>query len=1187
MNSGAQTLAGIGVLKESSRFVPHPSKQLRNELLVLTMWFKGQIVRCLLDSGATHNFASEDWVKRERLRLEEKDPAFTVTMGDGRSLEIKSKCTPLLWLSLDGFEWSGSFQVIPMSEQYDMILGKPWLTDFNPAIDFRTNSLSLLHEGKSYRFQATSGKPKQACLGEKQSLEPELLPEFMNVAQARKELRRGAELIIVELLEGEGDHEAPVPSHDWLGQARIMVQGEKREAVSELLQRHQARFPKELPKRLPPERDIEHEISVEPGNRPPSRPPLRLSQPHLDELKKQLEDLLEHGFIERSSSPYGAPVFFVKKADGSLRLVCDWRALNKVTVKTQACLPSIEDLFDTVQGAKYFSRLDLKSGYHQVRIKEQDIPKTAINTPFGHFQFRVMGFGLTNAPATFMSLMNKVLSPYLRVCVVVFLDDILIFSHTWKDHLQHLDQVLAALGSEQLYCNLRKCEFAAELIKFLGHILTGSTIAPDPEKLEAVRSWPCPKSVKDVRRFLGFANYFRRFIKDYSKVSRCLEQLTGRYQKFLWTEAHQQAFNVLRHALVSAPVLLLPDVGRPFRVISDASDEAIGGVLLQRDEHEHWHPVAFTSRRLRPEERNYHAMERETLAALHALRTWKLYLFKPFELITDNQGVTYLKSKTGLTKREARWIEFLADFDVTIVHRPGRENIADALSRLPAGPGNAAAITLEETTLIKRKLKKGYRVDRKMRQIIETLTRNPDGRSSIQERYIWDGRTGKLYLKDGDNRRLCIPYGQLRRQLLDLGHKCLSSGHPGRDRTYLRISRNYYWPRMGRDVARFVRSCDVCQRMKGDRPKQCPLSPLDIPKQPWQSIGMDFSTGLPVSAQGNDTILTFIDRLTKQAHFVPTRATIDAEGTVDLYLQHVFRLHGLSESIVSDRDPRFTSEFYQRVFDRLGVKLKMSTANHPQSDGQTERAHRVIAQILRTVVNHRQNNWEEMLPWCEFAFNDMVQASTCETPFFLNYGFHPLSAPEAAFSTTVHAGDWQERQQEARSVVKDSIQAAIDDQARMADRSRQDRPIEVGDQVLVHKDYLSTPVSRDQPCVKLRPLWLGPFKVLETPSRSTARLDLPSWCRAHKVMNQAALKKYHKDDTLHGPPSRPPAPIVDADGFQRYIVEKVLSHRRFRGRKQYLVKWRGYQDPTWEPEAFLLDEDGSPIIPLKEYLEQL
>ena len=346
---------------------------------------------------------------------------------------------------------------------------------------------------------------------------------------------------------------------------KVEANGSKHQELLALLRKHAQSFPSELPKSLPPLRSVNHDIDIVGCDSPPSRPPIRLSQPELDELQRQLEDLLRRGFIEPSKSPFGAPVFFVKKADGTLRLVCDWRQLNKVTIKTQACLPSVDDLFDTVQGSRYFSRLDLMSGYNQVRVNPPDIPKTAINTAFGHFQFTVMGFGLTNAPATFTALMNHILRPFLRRSVVVFLDDILIFSRSWQDHLKHLDEVLSALEQEKMFCKPSKCLFAASKVKFLGHVVSGECLEADPDKLSVVQTWPCPESVSDVRKFLGFANFFRRFIERFAAISRPLEELTGKYAQFCWTPACQRAFDCLRQALVSAPVLRLPDTNKLFR----------------------------------------------------------------------------------------------------------------------------------------------------------------------------------------------------------------------------------------------------------------------------------------------------------------------------------------------------------------------------------------------------------------------------------------------------------------------------------------------------------------------------------------------------------------------------------------------------------------------------------------------
>lgn len=1154
--------------------------KLEHDLLITQVRVGRHSARCLIDSGATHNFAAAEWIEEAGITTSENQAEISLTMADGRRQLLKETVTPRLRLDIGGHVSWETLTVIPL-QGYDMVLGMPWLSRQNPDVDFTNNIVTLSGEGGNHNVTVTcvsrddppdntvTGAPRDDPLDDDDGAYP---AEFMSIKQARRALKKGAQCIIVTVQEDS--------SPDATAELRVKVDGNQRAELLNVLDKHSSCFPKELPMELPPRRRTDHEIDVEAGAKPPSRPPYRLSQPELGELQRQLEKLLQHGFIEPSKSPFGAPVFFVKKADGSLRLVCDWRPLNNITVKTQACLPNIDDLFDTVRGARYFSKLDLMSGYHQVRIREEDIPKTAVNTPFGQFQFRVMGFGLTNAPATFMSMMNDVLRPFLRKCVIVFLDDILVFSHSWAEHLCHLDCVLSALEKEKLYCKRTKCEFAATSLKFLGHIISGQTIGPDPEKLQAVESWSTPRSVTDIRRFLGFANYFRRFIQDYATIAQPLEVLTGKHTRFAWGSLQQQAFNALKQALISAPVLRLADVTKPFRVVTDASDTALGGVLLQQESSAAWLPIAYTSRRLRPEEQNYTAMERETLAVLHALRVWKLYLFAHFDVITDNQGVKYLRTKTNVSKREARWIDFLADFDFTIVHCPGRENMADALSRSIAN----VEVTLQQDEQLQELLASGYAADNDFKSIVSGLVHRDE---QLQRRYHWDSSQERLYLKDNPEWRLCVPVGPLRRRLLGLCHDSISSGHPGRDRTYTRLARSYYWPRMGRFVARYVKACRVCQRSKGNKSRENRLQPLPVPSTPWECIGMDFITDLPTSPQGNDAILTFIDRLTKQAHFVATNITTNAHGVAELYMQHVYRLHGLSKSIVSDRDPRFTAELYRAIFRRLGVRLDFSTANHPQTDGVTERVHRTIGQILRSAVNHRQNNWEEILPMCEFAYNDMVQGSTCETPFYLNYGHHPLSAADPLLSAEGTSCDeaqcWIDCQKSALNEARDSIQDAIRSQEIYANRTRHNSRFRAGDQVMVHRDYMTTSVSRDQPCSKLKPRWFGPFTV-EKSFGSTVRLELPRTCRAHPVFNTAALKMYLTDEVNPQPPA--PPPVIDQDGHERFIVEAVISERRHYGRQQYLVKWKGYDEPTWEPASYLMDESGSPIVPLHIYLQK-
>ena len=1198
MNQRVQSLAGASSAPEASlgqlSTPSAPAGHIWNQLLVVRANVSGNIALCLIDSGATHNFVASRFVAEFNLPSRRLSKPMTIVLADGDSQKLADHEVSNVTLCIDSFSTQIDLVVADLS-RYDVILGKPWLWSADPQISFRRNELKLF-DGSSYIITQgiSSNIDKPVAHVSAPLPEPLLcvLPQphspkglkfdnnfIISGKQARKLLRQGSQgfLAVVSCLDGGRCCINSVESVKSVG-----VTGDRYTELAKILDGHKDCFPVKPPVSLPPRREIEHEIVLQPGEPPPSSPAIRLSRPHMDELQRQIEDLLHRKVIEPSKSPYGAPVFFVKKADGSLRLVCDWRQLNRITIKNKACLPNIEDLFDTVLGTQYFSKLDLMSGYHQVRVKESDIPKTAVNTPLGHFQFRVMGFGLTNAPATFMSLMTHVLRPYLRKFVVVFLDDILIFSKSWKEHLQHIDIVLGTLKKEGLYCKPSKCEFAKTQISYLGHVLTGHTIAPDPDKISTVADWPRPTSISEVRQFLGFSNYFRRFIASYSNISRPLEEISGKHSKFLWSTEREAAFRRLKSCLLNAPVLHIADCTKPLRVSTDASDFALGGVLEQETVPGSWHPIAFTSRRLTAAEKNYTALERETLAVVHALRTWRIYLHMHFELYTDNRGLTFWQSKKHMSRREARWLEFLAEFDFSLKHRPGNQNVADPVSRRPDLQLSPITLTVQEDAEFSKLLSQGYAKDKQFQSVIQRLLSNQRG--AFHDKYTWVSDTGRLYLTEPDCWRLCIPVGPLRIKLLQAHHDCPTAGHPGRDRTYARVARNYYWPGIGRDVKLFVQSCDSCQRFKSNRAKAGLLQPLPVPARPWDDIGMDFVVGLPVSSQGYDAILTFVDRLSKCVHFVPTSSSVSAKETASLYVSNVFRLHGLSKSIVCDRDPRFAAEFFREVCHHLGVDLKMSTANHPQTDGCTERVHRVLGDVLRCFVNHHQDNWVQVLPLCEYAINATPSESTKESPFFLNFGQHPNSPCDFLFplSNPPDSICWVKSQTDAINIARDCLTAAQVRQSIYADQKRYDVDFQEGDEVLVHRDFLITSTARDQPCSKLRPKWFGPFPIVKKLSSTAYKLKLPSDSRAHPVFNVSALKPYVANSFPDRAQPKPP-PITDMDGNTRYMVDEILREKQ-RGRQTfYLVKWTGYDEPTWEPQSYLQDEDGRDIKQLKAF----
>ena len=380
-------------------------------------------------------------------------------------------------------------------------------------------------------------------------------------------------------------------------------------------------FSEKLPEYLPPSRDVDHKIDLLPGSQPHSRPPYRMSEAELTELKCQLDILLRAGYIRPSKSPWGAPILFVPKKNGGLRMCIDYRVLNKMTVKNKYPIPRADDLLDRLKDAKIFSKIDLVAGYHQIRISEEDIPKTAFRSRYGLYEFTVLTFGLTNAPASFQALVNDILGDFLDKFVLVYLDDILVYSETEKEHAEHLQKVFEVLRKHSLFAKPSKCVFGQLEVEYLGHIVSSKGVQVDPAKIEALSSWPAPMDIHELRSFLGLANYYRRFVKSYSDIAKPLLNLL-KQGNWKWEHKEEESFFNLKNALCNTPVLQLFDSDLPVRVKTDCSDYAYGGVLSQLFADGLWHLVAFESKKLNPAQSRYATHERELLGLVHCLKTW-------------------------------------------------------------------------------------------------------------------------------------------------------------------------------------------------------------------------------------------------------------------------------------------------------------------------------------------------------------------------------------------------------------------------------------------------------------------------------------------------------------------------------------------------------------------------------------
>ncbi|KAD3642317.1 hypothetical protein E3N88_31541 [Mikania micrantha] len=980
--------------------------------------------------------------------------------------------------------------LLPMQiGDFDIILGMDWLTMHRATIDCHSKRVifgDILHP--EYIYQGTH--PRKSL-------------KIISAIKAQKLISHGCEgfLASIKDVSKGAPHLKDIP----------------------IVQDYSDVFPEELPG-LPPEREVEFTIDLIPGSEPISKAPYRMAPLELKELKEQLQELLELGFIRPSVSPWGAPVLFVKKKDGSMRLCIDYRELNKITIRNRYPLLRIDDLFDQLQGAKFFSKIDLRSGYHQLKIRDQDVSKTAFRTRYEHYEFLVMPFGLTNAPAVFMDLMNRVFHDYLDRFVIVFIDDILVFSKSKDEHEDHLCTVLETLRKKKLYAKFSKCEFWLEQVAFLGHVVSAEGITMDPAKVEAITKWPRPTSVTEVRSFLGLAGYYRRFVEGLSILALPLTQLMRKGVKFTWNDERENCFEELKTRLVSAPILTLPSGSGGYQIYSDASKKGLGCVLMQ-----HGKVIAYVSRQLKPYEVNYPTHDLELAAVVFALKIWRHYLYgETCDIFTDHKSLKYIFTQKELNMRQRRWLELLKDYDANIQYHPGKANVvADALSRKSSGglaclsfqlqiisdldkmevvlqfdqsDGYLARLKLE-SDLITR-IKETQQHDAELWVILQNLEVGKQSEFRVDKQgVVWCGK------------RLCVPNdANLRESLLSEAHSSPFSIHPGSTKMYRDLRQNFWWSGMKEDVAKYVAHCLTCQQVKIEHQRASGmLQPLDIPVWKWDDVSMDFVTGLPKTFKKNDAIWVVIDRLTKSAHFLAIQQGSSVGRLADIFTQNIIRLHGTPSSIVSDRDPRFTSHFWKGLQKAYGTKLRFSTAFHPQTDGQSERTIQTLEDMLRACALEWSGNWDEYLCLVEFAYNNSWQASIDMAPFELLYGRKcraPICWNEVG-EKVIEGPELVRITNEKVAIAREKLKEAQTRQKSYADQHRRDLEFKVGEHVFL-KVSPCRGVRRFGIKGKLSPRFIGPFEILERVGEVSYRLALPpQLSHVHNVFHVSLLRGYN------------------------------------------------------------------------------
>lgn len=1093
----------------------HEEESQRENIFHTRCLINGKVCMVIIDGGSCTNVASARLVSKLNLATKPHPRPYKLQWlsKDG---EVQVRQQVEVDVSIGKYNDKVLCDVVPMEASH-LLLGRPWQFDKRANHDGYTNKISFMHQDKKIVLKPLS--PQEVCEDQKKMRE-KLLQEKREKEKVSKTLesekkretleRKKSEQKKSETLEVRESYLATKSEVKRLFRAKqslyilfcknqILTTNtfddfEVPSSVKTLLQDFQDMFPPNVPSGLPPLRGIEHQIDLIPGASLPNRPAYRSNPQETKEIQRQVDELISKGWVRDSMSPCAVPVILVPKKDGTWRMCSDCRALNNITIKYRHPIPRLDDLLDELHGACYFSKIDLKSGYNQIRIREGDEWKTAFKTKYGLYEWLVMPFGLTNAPSTFMRLMNHILREFIGKFVVVYFDDILIYSTSLDLHIDHLKSVLTVLREEQLYANLEKCIFCTNHVVFLGFVVSSKGVQVDEEKVRAIQEWPTPKSVTEVRSFHGLASFYRRFVKDFSTLAAPLNEVLKKNVGFKWGEKQEEAFNVLKQKLTNAPILALPNFQKSFEIECDASNVGIGAVLMQEG-----HPIAYFSEKLSGPTLNYSTYDKELYALVRALKTWQHYLYpKEFVIHSDHESLKYIKGQGKLNKRHAKWVEFLEQFPYVIKHKKGKGNIvADALSR------RHALLSMLETKLIGLEcLKSMYENDETFGEIFKNCEKFSENGFFRHEGFLFK------------ENKLCVPKCSTRNLLVCEAHEGGLMGHFGVQKTLETLQEHFYWPHMKKDVQKFCEHCIVCKKAKSKVKPHGLYTPLPIPEYPWIDLSMDFVLGLPKTSNGRDSIFVVVDRFSKMAHFIPCKKVDDASHVADLFFKEIVRLHGLPRSIVSDRDSKFLSHFWRTLWSKLGTKLLFSTTCHPQTDGQTEVVNRTLGTLLRTVLRKNLKTWEACLPHVEFAYNRAVHSTTNCSPFEVVYGFNPLTPLDLLPMPNVSVFKHKEGQAKADYVkklherVKDQIERKNKSYAKQANKGRKKVVFEPGDWVWVHMRKERFPEQRKS---KLQPRGDGPFQVLERINDNAYKVELPGEYNVSSTFNVSDLSLFDAD----------------------------------------------------------------------------
>ena len=747
-----------------------------------------------------------------------------------------------------------------------------------------------------------------------------------------------------------------------------------------------------------------------------------------------------------------------------------------------------------------------------------------IRTRYDHYEFLVIPFELTNAPTAFMDLMNRVFSPYLDKFVIVFINEILVYSGSPEEHVEHLWIVLQILRERQLYAKFSKCQFWLDKVTFLGHVLSTEGISVDPQKIEVIVNWKLPTNVSEVRSFLGLAGYYWKLVEGFLKIETPLTNLLKKDHKFKWSDTCQHSFEELRQRLTTTPVLALPSRKDDYVVYSDTSRQGLGCVLMQDGR-----VIAYASCELKKHEQNYPTHDLELAAMVFALKIWRHYLYGvPCKLFTYHKRLQYIFTQKELNLRQHRWLELIKDYDCTIEYNLGKVNVvADALSWKPEGSYSYLKTIYLPLLIELRSLGVQLQVADTGTLLASFYVRPllvdhiKEGQKQVSEMIklraeIEGGRKPEFQIRDDGvivrGSQMCVPeIGELKREIMKEAHSSAYAMHPGSTKMYHTLRGHYWWKGVKKEIADFVSRCLTYQQVKAEHQK--PIGKIQhflISVWKWDKITMDFFIGLPRTRRQHDAIWVIVDRLMKFMHFLPVSNDEPLDKLAQLYVEDIVRLHGVPISIVLDRDPRFTSRFWSSLQDAMGTRLRFSTAFHPQTDGQSKRTIQTLENMLRACVIEFKGSWDTHLSLMEFAYNNSYQSSISMAPFKALYGrkCRTLVCWDEVGERRLIGKELVHITLDKILIVRDRLKTARDRQKSYADKRHRDLQFKVGDRVFLKVSPWKG-VLRFGRRGKLRPRYIGPYEIIARVGPIAYRLDLsPKLSKVHNVFHVSMLCKY-------------------------------------------------------------------------------